>query len=112
MALTVGDFADVQSALWEARSKWFNIGIQLHLKVPDLEAIDHEPGLDLVGKFNRVIIYWLEHGQLCTWSALGEALKHHTVGLPNLARKIKINNGSDESQNSYCFIQYMYVFML
>ena len=110
MALTVDDFADVQSALWEARSKWFNIGVQLRVKVTDLKAIDCEPGLDLEGKFRKMILSWLEHGQRCTWAALREVLMHKTVDLPELAWQIKTNHGSDESQNS--FVQCMYAFRL
>ena len=110
MALTVDDFADVQSALWGARSKWYNIGVRLQIKVAVLEAIDCEAGLDLEGKFVRMIISWLECGQRCTWRALRKALKHHTVDLPELARLIKTNYRSDESQNY--FVQCMYVFRL
>ena len=110
MALTVDDFADVQSALWEARHKWFSIGVRLRLKVPDLEAIDHELGLDLEGKFVRMILSWLESGQTCTWRALREALEHHIINLPVLAREIKTNFGSNESQSH--FVQCMYVFRL
>ena len=101
MALTVEDFADVQSVLWEARSQWFNIGVRLRLKVTDLKAIDREVGLDLEDKFVKMIISWLEHGQRCTWRVLIKALKHHTVNLPELARQIKTNYGPNESQN-YC----------
>ena len=36
MALTVDDFADVQSVLWN--SKWFNNDVWLQLKVTDLES--------------------------------------------------------------------------
>ena len=110
MALTVNDFADVQSALWEARRKWFNIGVRLRLKVTDLEAIDHELGQDLEGKFVRMILSWLVSGEKCTWRALRETLKHHTVSLPVLAREIKTEFGSNESQSH--FVQCMYVFRL
>jgi len=108
MALTVDDFADVQSALWTARSKWYNIGVQLRLRVTDLEAIDSEPGLDLEGKFRKMILSWLKLGQQqCTWRALREAVRHHTVNLPELAQQIKTNY---ESQN--CFVRCMHVFRL
>jgi len=110
MALTVDDFADVQSALWGARHKWFNIGIRLRLKVTDLEAIDDELGLDLEGKFVRMILSWLESGEKCTWRALREALTHHIVNLPVLAREIRTEFGSNESQNQ--FVQCMCVFRL
>ena len=110
MALTVDNFADVQSALWEARHKWFSIGVRLQLKVADLEAIDRELGLDLEGKFMRMVLSWLESGQTCTWRALKEALDHHIINLPVLARDIKTNFGSNESQSH--FVQCMNVFRL
>ena len=110
MALTEDDLGDVQSALWEARRKWFNIGLQLRLKVSDLETIDSEQGLDLEDKFRKMILSWLRLGQQCTWRELRKALKHHTIDLPKLAQWIKTNNGSDESQST--FVQCMYVFQL
>ena len=109
MALTIDDFADVQSALWGARSKWFDIGVRLRLKITDLDAIDREAGLDLEGKFRRMIKSWLECGQSRTWKALRGALKHHTVNLPELAQQIT-NYGSNESQNYFAQCMYMYVF--
>lgn len=109
MALTTDDFADVQSALWKAHSKWYNIGVRLQLSITDLDAIDHESRLDLDGKFRRMITSWLECGQRRTWRALGEALTYHTVNLPELAQQIA-NYGSNKSQNYS--VQYMYVFWL
>ena len=103
MALTIDDFADVQSAIWAARSKWYNIGVQLRLSVPDLQAIDNEPGLDLESKFRKMIISWLERGQRCTWRALRETLKHHAVNLPGLAQQLETNCGLDKSKNSFSF---------
>ena len=110
MALTVDNFADVQSALWEARHKWFSIGVRLQLKVADLEATDRELGLDLEGKCMRMILSWLESGQTCTWRVLREVLEHHIINLPVLAREIKTNFGSNEGQSH--FVQCMYVFRL
>ena len=75
-----------------------------------MEAIDRELGLDLEGKFMRMILSWLVSGQTCTWRALREALEHHIINLPVLAREIKTNFGSNESQSH--FVQCMYVFRL
>ena len=97
MALTVDDFADVQSALWEARSQWFYIGVRLRLKITDLKTIARDPGLHLEDRFVRMILSWLERGQRCTWRALCRALKHHTVNLRELALRIKTNYGSEKS---------------
>lgn len=106
MALTVDDFADVQSALWKAKDKWFNIGLRLGLKVTTLKDIDLDKG-SLEEKLREMILKWLNLGQQCTWTALGEALKHHTVELPELARMIK---ESHESKNY--FVQCMFMFRL
>ena len=66
MELTVDNFADVHSALWEAKHKWFNIGVRLKLEVATLEAIDYEPGRNLEVKFRKMILSWLERGEMCT----------------------------------------------
>lgn len=105
MALTIDDLADVQSALWEARSQWFNIGVQLRLKVADLEAIDCRQGINLEAKFTEMIIAWLKQGKRCTWTALIEVLKDHTVNQPEVARQIKTKyNGPNEGQKVLCFV--------
>ena len=97
MALTVDDFADVQSALWEARQKWFNIGVRLRLKVTTLKTIDCESGQNLEDKLREMILSWLKDGKMCTWRALRKALKHQTVNEPELACQIKTKYGSNES---------------
>lgn len=98
MALTEDDFAEVQSALWKARRKWFNIGVRLGLSVNDLKTIDSEQKT-LEDKLTEMILSWLRQTERCTWRALRKALKHHTVDRPDLAQKIRTNSGSDESQN-------------
>ena len=100
MALTVDDFADVQSALWGAKRKWFNIGIRLGLKVNTLQDIDHDKD-SLEDKLTAMILCWLNLGEQCTWKALEQALKHQTVDLPELALKMKTNHGSHESESYF-----------
>lgn len=86
--MDIDDFAEVQEAVWEARSKWYNIGIRLKLKVPDLDCIDAEPGINVEEKFNRMVKSWLKMTESCTWPALCEALKHPTVAMPNVAEEV------------------------
>ena len=40
--LTLDDLASVQQSVWEGRSKWYNIGLELGLTPGDLDAIDHD----------------------------------------------------------------------
>ena len=37
--LAIKDLGIVQSALWEARPKWYNLGLQLGVAVDDLDVI-------------------------------------------------------------------------
>ena len=84
------DFAEVQEALWEARSKWHNIGIQLKLKVHELECINAEQ-CSLDDKFSEMIKIRLRKVEPCTWRDFCDALNHPTVGMPNVAEKLKGN---------------------
>ena len=37
--LTIKDLVIVQAALWEARPKWYNMGLQLDIAVDDLDVV-------------------------------------------------------------------------
>ena len=87
--LDIDDFRDVQEAIWEARPKWYNIGVRLKLEVSDLDAIDAESGIDLEEKFNRMIKSWLKRSASSTWTDMCESLKHPTVAMSNVADKVK-----------------------
>ena len=87
--MDIDNFGEVQEAIWEARSKWYNIGIRLKLEVSDLDSINAESGIDLEEKFNRMIKSRLKMSEPCTWTVLYEALKHPTVAMPNVADKVK-----------------------
>ena len=86
--LAVDDFADVQEALWEARSKWHNIGTRLKLGVFELDCINAEQGFGLEEKFNLMIKTRLKKMEPCTWGDLHEALIHPTVDMPSVAVKL------------------------
>ena len=94
--MDISNFGEVQDAIWEARYKWYNIGIRLKLEVSDLDAIVAEPGIDLEEKFNRMIKCWLKRGESCMWTVLYEALKHKTVNMPNVAEKVKLGTLTGE----------------
>ena len=87
--LNINNFGEVQEAIWEARPKWYNIGICLKLEVSDLDSIDAESGIDLGEKFRCMIKSWLRNSEFCTWTVLCEALRHPTVAMSNVADKVK-----------------------
>ena len=88
LQLDTDDFAEVQEALWEARSKWHNIGTRLKLGVFELDCINAEPGFGLEEKFNLMIKTRLKKLEPCTWRDLYEALIHPTVDMPSVAVKL------------------------
>ena len=90
LQLGIDDFAQVQEALWEARSKWHNIGTRLKLGVFDLDCINSEPGFGLEEKFNLMIKTRLKRMEPCTWRDLYDALNHPTVNMPSVANKIAV----------------------
>ena len=84
----IDDFAQVQEALWKARSKWENIGTRLKLDVHELENIDAEGGMSVDKKFNLMIKARLKKLEPCTWRDLYDALNHPTVDMPDVASKL------------------------
>ena len=75
------------AALWDARDRWFDIGARFGIKVPDLEVIRNEDDVD--ERFRRMIIAWLKAGKNCNWKQVCEALSHHTVGMHQMAEKLR-----------------------
>ena len=73
---------------WDARVKWYHIGIQLGQKTTNLDVIGKEKDDDTC--FTRMIIEWLRKGK-ATWDELIDALNHKTVGFSGLADIIADN---------------------
>ncbi|CAI8029612.1 hypothetical protein GBAR_LOCUS16802, partial [Geodia barretti] len=84
----IEDFAEVQAALWAARSKWHNIGIRLKLDVRELENIDAETRFGLDDKFNLMIKTRFNKIEPCTWRDLYDALNHPTVAMSDVANRL------------------------
>ncbi len=87
--LEVDDFRVVQTSLWTVRSNWFQIGVELHLQVTDLDAIRVDCHDQSEPCFRVMIRQWLERAEpKPTWQALIAALREDTVGQKALADKI------------------------
>ena len=85
------DLADVQEALWPARTAWRNIGIRLKLPIHDPDAIDVEGG-KLGDKLTRVLTLRLRRSEPLTWKDLNDVLNHPTVGMGNVAKDLQIQD--------------------
>lgn len=70
----------VQPALWDARSKWYNIGIQLGCEVSDLDAIKTSNCSNVDVCMTNMLASWLRKGSPTpTWKSVVEALQSSTV---------------------------------
>ena len=106
----IEDFAEVQEALWAARSKWDNIGTRLKLDVHELEKIEAEGGMGLDMKFNLMIMTKLKKIEPCTWRDLYDALIHPTVAMFGVANKLsaKLTTGRLTTSKAQKLIISMY----
>ena len=96
--LTIDDDLNlVQAALWNARTKWFNIGIQLKMNITDLEEIE-QTYMGKAGEcITRLLIKWLRRkSPIPTWNAILAALRSPPVGLSQMADEIE--NGDSDSE--------------
>ena len=82
---TIGDLANVRRLVYPARTKWYDIGLELELPVDTLDAIGRSRGDD--GDHLRDILkYWLKRdAPTPTSKALVDALKSSPVGESRLA---------------------------
>ena len=78
----------VQNELYGARTKWFDLGLELELDTGILASIkkDHR---DTGECFRETIIAWFDSSSAKTWSTLVNALKARPVGYEHLATKIE-----------------------
>ena len=90
MELKEEDLSDVQDELWEARSKWYNIGLCLGIPPSDLDVIEKD-GRDTATCFRNMLLKWLREGKNCTWEALIKALSSPSVGHTTVANSIQQN---------------------
>ena len=86
-SLTENDLVSVQTAVWEARAEWYNIGLQLGLSAGTLDAIKLGNQSNPDTCFTEVLKLWLR-GSGRSWSDLAGALRAPTVGFEHLAEQL------------------------
>ena len=83
------DLRKVQRAAWDARAKWYNIGLELEIDPGTLDAIKAN-NEDVEDRFRAMLTTWLKMVQpKPTLAALAEALQSPTVGFGHLAERIQ-----------------------
>ena len=83
--LNIKDLRKVQRATWEARTKWYNIGLELDIDPETLNTIKgNNDNID--DRFRAMLTAWLKMvDPKPTWEALAEALQSPTIGYEHLA---------------------------
>ena len=91
--LTLEDLSEVRGALYEARAKWYDIGIELKLSIGTLKTIK-EDFPQAAECLREICIHWLKRiGPRPSWEALTKALESPPVGEGDLAQQLR---------NKYC----------
>ena len=85
--LSIKDLSRVQEAVWDARAKWYNIGLKLGINPGTLDTIKgNNDNID--DRFRAMLSTWLKMvDPRPTWEALAEALRSPTVGCEELAER-------------------------
>ena len=87
--LTINDLRAVRKATWDARAMWKDIGIELDLKVTDLDTIETNHG-NVNKCFSEMLTLWLKRANPPpNWSAMVKALKEPAVGCGDLAELVQ-----------------------
>ena len=90
LILTEGDIASVLRALWEGRTRWYNLGLELGIPLRTLDAIQQANRYVTDDCFRAALITWLRSLELHpSWRSLTRALRADHVGLGELADQIK-----------------------
>ena len=87
--MTIRNLRTVQRAVWEARPQWYNIGLELYLRVGDLDVIRANHDNMPEDCFREMLVHWLKRvDPPPTWSALVAALGSWNVGYEDLAEHV------------------------
>ena len=87
--LTIDHLADVLEAVWEARVKWFNIGLKLGISAGTLDSIGKANNQNPDDCLTAMIKYWLRNGRpKPSWAAVANALKSPLVEHAQLAEQL------------------------
>ena len=88
--LTIGDLKTVKKAIWSARAKWKDIGLELDIIQTDLDAIEAAYHNDIGRCFVEMLALWLKQvDPPPTWIAMVAALQDITIGYGDLAKELE-----------------------
>lgn len=89
--LGINDLGDVLEAVWEARRKWYYLGLKLGTSPSTLDEIKaaNQNDEDSASSITEVVKGWLNSGRDDhTWATVAKALRSPMVGCAELADKL------------------------
>ena len=99
--------------MWEAREKWYNIGLYFEIKSSQLDVIISESKDDIDEMFRKMIKQWLQVGHCCNWKTVYDALKSPTVSKESTAEKLSEWLIKGQYMKEFnCNVSIMYLFFL
>ena len=90
--LNPNDLRKVLRTIWEARTEWYNLGLELEITSDTLDSIELSNRQNPDRCFRAMLTKWLREHKQPSWSALAEALTSPSVGLSHLAQEILEKN--------------------
>ena len=86
--LSINDLGDVRAAVFNARNKWYDIGLALKVPVTTLDSTDSQFD-NHSDKLREMLKVWLKTAAKPAWKDILDALKSPVVGEPTLASEIE-----------------------
>ena len=77
----------LQDELFDLRSKWYNIGVQINIDIGTLQSIKSEFSIDNGDALRELLTHWLKGTP--TWEELFRALRSRPVGAHDIAAKVQ-----------------------
>ena len=86
--LSSGDLHTVLNLTWDARSKWYNIGLNVGIPVGTLKAVNKTHRGDCDECYTAMLDEWLRNHPSPTWRALEDALRAPSVKMNHIAEQL------------------------
>ena len=101
--LVPDNLKDVQDLVWDVRTKWDDLGLELGIKISDLEMIEKNCNKDVNSCFKKMLLMWLRMvDPFPSWEGLVSALGKSSVGRKDIAEKIRDSIATISPAGSVC----------
>ena len=100
--LDSSDLPEVQTAIWDARHKWYKLGVELGIKQETLKSIKGNFQND-EACFKEMLSAWLHSAPHPSWEGLLAALEQPDVGYSELTVDLREKMDMSKQPEGQCF---------